>query len=188
MPEPDVLPSGSGRAELALARSVRDALTFSIPNGNLWNPETCPDSVLPWLAWALSVDNWDAAWPAERKRAVIAAAVAIHRKKGTPWSVKAALDAAGYGTATLIEHTDAAVFDGAVPRDGTRTRAAADHWAEYRVILDRPMTIAQAEAVRRILSTVAPARCHLKVLDYTRAANIYNATVPRDGSYRRGIA
>lgn len=183
-----VLPPNSTAFEEALKEAAFLAIEVPVPVDTLWSAERIPAALLPFLAWALSVDDWDPEWTDERKRAVVSASFAVHRRKGTPWAVKAALAAAGYGTATLIEHTDAAVFDGAVPRDGTRTRAAADHWAEYRVILDRPMTIAQAEAVRRILSTVAPARCHLKVLDYTRAASIYNATVPRDGSYRRGIA
>ena len=33
----------------------------------LWTPTACPVDLLPYLAWALSVDRWDKDWPAERK-------------------------------------------------------------------------------------------------------------------------
>ena len=58
----------------------------------LWNPWTCPVETLPWLAWALSVDEWDATWPEAVRRRVIANSVAIHRCKGTPDAVLQALN------------------------------------------------------------------------------------------------
>lgn len=33
----------------------------------VWTPEECPVELLPYLAWALSVDQWDKDWPAEKK-------------------------------------------------------------------------------------------------------------------------
>ncbi|WP_117147151.1 phage tail protein I, partial [Klebsiella pneumoniae] len=33
----------------------------------LWTPTACPEDLLPYLAWALSVDRWDKNWPAARK-------------------------------------------------------------------------------------------------------------------------
>lgn len=37
----------------------------------LWDPDTCPVALLPYLAWALSVDRWDRDWTEETKRQVI---------------------------------------------------------------------------------------------------------------------
>lgn len=37
----------------------------------LWDPESCPVELLPYLAWALSVERWDKNWPEETKRKVI---------------------------------------------------------------------------------------------------------------------
>ncbi|MCW9529462.1 phage tail protein I, partial [Klebsiella grimontii] len=37
----------------------------------LWTPTACPVDLLPYLAWALSVDRWDKNWTAERKIAAI---------------------------------------------------------------------------------------------------------------------
>lgn len=59
----------------------------------LWDPYKCPLELLPFLAWALSVDNWDDDWPEEIKRNVVAAAPEVHRKKGTVYAVEKALDA-----------------------------------------------------------------------------------------------
>ena len=64
----------------------------------LWTPADCPAPLLPWLAWALSVDEWDADWSEATQRAVIAASVEVHRRKGTLGAVRRALAATGYRT------------------------------------------------------------------------------------------
>lgn len=63
----------------------------------LWNPDTCPASHLPWLAWTFGVDFWDPNWPEATKRSVIKAAPEVHRKKGTVYALKKAIDALNYG-------------------------------------------------------------------------------------------
>lgn len=68
----------------------------------LWNPATCPLDLLPWLAWAFSVDVWNSNWSEEVKRAVVATSIETHRKKGTVGAVKGALAALGAGSA-LVE-------------------------------------------------------------------------------------
>ena len=50
---------------------------------SLNDPQHIPADKLPILAWAMSVDIWDQNWPIEKKRAVVAAAIADHRIKGT---------------------------------------------------------------------------------------------------------
>ncbi|MBO1997301.1 phage tail protein I [Klebsiella pneumoniae] len=47
----------------------------------LWTPTACPVDLLPYLAWALSVDRWDKDWPAERKIAVIQRSYWLHRRR-----------------------------------------------------------------------------------------------------------
>jgi len=83
-------PNATG-PERALAEAVGRVSDVPLPVGDLWNPDTCPTAVLPWLAWALSVDIWDAAWSETDKRAAIAESVAIHRRKGTVWASAEAL-------------------------------------------------------------------------------------------------
>ena len=48
-----------------------------------WSAADCPAADLPWLAWALSVDEWDPAWTEAVRRAQIARAIDLQRKKGT---------------------------------------------------------------------------------------------------------
>ena len=56
------------------------------------------------------------------------------------------------------------------------------------MILDRSITTEQAAKVRAVLEDVAPARCHLKALDFSRALNIYDAAFNYDGTYTHGVA
>ncbi len=63
------------------------------PLHDLWNVDTCPEHLLPWLAWAFSVEVWEHAWSEEIKRNVIRDAIAVHRIKGTRRSVELALEA-----------------------------------------------------------------------------------------------
>ncbi len=85
------------------------------PIGTLWNPETCPEALLPWLAWALSVDDWEAGWSEARQRKVIAASINVHRHKGTLAGAKAALAAMGYGSAQVTEAKDFPRLGGGAP-------------------------------------------------------------------------
>ncbi|MDD4556504.1 MAG: phage tail protein I [Alphaproteobacteria bacterium] len=70
---------------------------FSILQDNplrwLNNPDHCPEYILPWLGWALSVDVWNENWAVSIRRNVIKASVGIHRNKGTIGALKQALEA-----------------------------------------------------------------------------------------------
>lgn len=94
-----ILPPNASTLEKGMeAASAVPALP--VPLRDLWNPATCPASLLPWLAWALSVDNWDAGWPIAVRRAVIANAIAVQRKKGTVGAVARAI--ASFGAAMTL--------------------------------------------------------------------------------------
>jgi phage tail P2-like protein len=54
----------------------------------LWNPWTCPEALLPWLAWAMSVDTWRSTWPLPVKRARVAGSLLVQRRKGTARSIE----------------------------------------------------------------------------------------------------
>lgn len=62
----------------------------------LWNPDTCPVNLLPYLAWALSVDRWDKDWPEQAKRQSIRDAWLIHRHKGTISALRRVVEPLGY--------------------------------------------------------------------------------------------
>ena len=64
---------------------------------DLWNIANCPSALLPWLAWALSVSQWDSTWTDSQKRAVLNAAVSVHKTKGTIGAVQSVIAAFGLG-------------------------------------------------------------------------------------------
>ncbi|MFY0838188.1 phage tail protein I [Klebsiella pneumoniae] len=71
----------------------------------LWTPTACPVDLLPYLAWALSVDRWDKDWPPERKIAVIQRSYWLHRRKGTRAAVRRVIEDMGF-SATFAEWFD----------------------------------------------------------------------------------
>ena len=180
-----LLPNNSTKTERAIEAATDRSLPLLV--GDLWNPERCPAAFLPWLAWALSVDDWDASWTEETKRAVISSSIEIHRRKGTVWAMRQALAAAGLGDADIQEGWSANRFDGSFQHDGSRQRQQSDHWAEYRVTLSRPLSIAQADMARSILAASAPVRCHLKHMSFETAALLYDRTAKHDGQFTRGV-
>lgn len=68
----------------------------------LWTPTACPVDLLPYLAWALSVDRWDKNWPAEKKIASIQQSYWLHRRKGTRGAVRRVIEDMGF-SATFAE-------------------------------------------------------------------------------------
>lgn len=101
----DLLPPNARAEERAISLALARIADVETPVRQLDDPATCPAWMLPWLAWAESVDDWDPAWAETRKRAVIAASRYVHERKGTIGAIKAALDSLGYG-AILIEWFD----------------------------------------------------------------------------------
>lgn len=71
----------------------------------LWTPTACPVDLLPYLAWALSVDRWDKDWSPERKIAVIQRSYWLHRRKGTRAAVRRVIEDMGF-SATFAEWFD----------------------------------------------------------------------------------
>ena len=148
-----------------LERALEQALTPYAPPRTvptLWNPQTCPANMLPWLAWACSVEDWDHQWSAEQKRAAIAATFDVHRYKGTAYAIKKALEVRGHPDAILVERADCIKHNGVATRNGYYRRGGPTQWATYRVILQRPITLDQAASITALLwpapSRLPPAR------------------------------
>ncbi len=93
--KPTLLPPNATPFERALEQALSRIEDVPVPIDRLWDPDRCPAELLPWLAWAWSVDEWDPEWPEEVKRRVIAAAPEVHRQKGTRAAVERALRAIG---------------------------------------------------------------------------------------------
>lgn len=92
-----LLPPNATKLELAAEAAMAIATAQPVDIAKLWSADDCPLSLLPYLAWALSVDTWNTDWPEHVKRRVVASAVYVHRYKGTPAGIKAALNALDLG-------------------------------------------------------------------------------------------
>ncbi|PNS09583.1 phage tail protein I [Solilutibacter silvestris] len=82
--------------------AVEPFAAIPVPIRDVWNPDTCPVALLPWLAWAMSVDTWEPTWPENIKRSLIRNAIDIQRRKGTARSVHQVVEAFG-GSVVLTE-------------------------------------------------------------------------------------
>ena len=91
-----LLPVGSSPLEVAAAQACAQLERTPIPLIQLWDPQTCPVNLLPYLAWASSVDRWDESWPDAVKRNVVVNAHFIHRHKGTIGAIRRVVEPLGY--------------------------------------------------------------------------------------------
>jgi len=60
-----------------------------------------PEAVLDHLAWQLHVEGYETAVDVAAKRQLIAGSLLLHRRRGTPWAVRTALEAALHVPATV---------------------------------------------------------------------------------------
>lgn len=128
---------------------VAHLISIDQPHRDLWNPYTCPIQWLPWMAWTLSVDDWDPAWSETQQRAMVAAAISLHRKKGTPWAVREALLRSGLESVRIFE------------------RPVGAHWAEFDVevsVVDRPLSQEAISRAAILIEQNKPVRSVLRSL------------------------
>lgn len=155
-----------------LEAATADATTFTAdPSAiaKLWSADDCPAALLPWLAWALSVDGWELADTDSERRALIKTSIDLHRHKGTVWAVEEAIKAAGYADAQIIEGLPVLIRNGSVGRSGVELRNRGS-WAVFRILLDigehKGISATEAARVRAAIERWKPARAHLKDLLY----------------------
>lgn len=93
-----LLPPNAQKVEYDLEQLSVRLQGMADPVQGLWDAEICREHLLPYLAWALSVEVWDATWPEAYRRQVLVDAVQVHRRKGTVGSVRRALGGIGFRT------------------------------------------------------------------------------------------
>lgn len=93
----DLLPSSATPQERALDDATARIGDVPVPVRQVWDADTCPSSILPWLAWAFSVDTWPSGMSVDQQREAIKASVSVHQHKGTIGAVREALSALGIG-------------------------------------------------------------------------------------------
>lgn len=92
---PSLLPRNATHLERSIEQATARLGNLPVPLRELWNPDTCPEHLLPWLAWSLGLDSWQPYWPVAVKRERIRMAVEIQRRKGTAKSVRDVVRAFG---------------------------------------------------------------------------------------------
>lgn len=97
-----ILPQNASDLERDLELALARIELIEIPISTLWDPWNCLIEVLPFLAWALSVDLWRSDWPEDVKRRVVANSMHVHSTKGTRPAVERALLDLGI-SAELVE-------------------------------------------------------------------------------------
>ena len=171
-----LLPPNATPMERALAAVTARLDAIPLPYPDLWNPDTCPASHLPWLAWTLSVDDWKADWSDAIKRSRLRSAMAIQRRKGTANSVRMVVASFG-GAVTIREwwqqqprgqpHT----FELTLTLNGSDGRAASARFVDE--------VIAEVERTK-------PVRSHFGFVQGLQATgNVTLATGIRIINYRR---
>lgn len=160
-----LLPPNSTPLERAIA-SV-SAFDVPVPIATLWDPHACPEHLLPWLAWALSItdaEGWRLASTTQQKRDLLARSIELHRKKGTLYSIQQALQMMGFNDVEIVERLDANLHDGHLSYDGT-SHYDAYGWAQFRLAIEAGDDQAISEAHTRLIVETAnewkPARSHL---------------------------
>lgn len=81
---PDTLLPPESTSPFELAQSLTSAARRPLPAyliKALWNPQTCPLELLPYLAWTLGLEVWDDGWSELKKRTVVADVWRLKRNK-----------------------------------------------------------------------------------------------------------
>ncbi len=149
------------------------------------------------------------------KRALLKRAIDIHRMKGTPAGLRQALTEIGFGgketsylrdrlyrgiydrqerqvyskeeeNLTIIERSGDIRYDGDVKYDGIYNYSTIGGWAEYTLVVLRPITNDQAALIQAFCREFAPARCHLRAIKWIRVVLRYNAVADYDAIYNHG--
>lgn len=91
-----LLPGNATPLERQAAQALAQIQRVPIHLRQLCNPDTCPVELLPYLAWAFSVDRWDSKWTEAAKRSAIRSSHYIHSRKGTIGALRRVVEPLGY--------------------------------------------------------------------------------------------
>lgn len=161
---PHLLPSNFNAFERELARQTAtlDLIDPAVIS-TIWDPWACPAALLDFLAWAMSVDIYDAGWSEITKRQSIADSPYYHRIKGTRRAVEMALERSGRPF-SLIEWFEQVPHG----RRGTARAFIETSMADIPAVLkqtapfvfaakpkSRPVTIGAGEATHGVVTLIA---------------------------------
>lgn len=91
-----LLPGNATPLERQAAEALAQIERVPVPIRDLLSPERCPVALLPFLAWAFSIDRWDSRWSEAVKRRAIRASYFVHSRKGTIGALRRVVEPLGY--------------------------------------------------------------------------------------------
>lgn len=171
-------PKGSYAIDIAASRAFNLDPQVLV---DVTDPDLCPASVLPFLAWAFSVDEWPAGATEADKRVIIKASIPVHRRKGTLKSIKDILSAGGYGNVEVETGVGSWRLDGSVKLDGTTKLSQPDGWANWSVTIDNGDPVPSDSLIALLIQT-APARCKLIYIGYRNRFSRLDGTWTLNGT------
>lgn len=179
----NLLPPNATQQEHALDDSTARLGAVPVEIVKLWNPNTCPAALLPWLAWALSVDEWDETWTEAQQRATVAASYAVHSQKGTPYAIKTAVQALGYDNVQIREG-ELFYHNGVKTHDGSFTHGGDGYWPLFDVVLNigAEPDVAMIAKIRDRIARYKNARSVLRNLIFTSI--FHNGIIYHDGTFK----
>lgn len=91
-----LLPPNTTSLERTAAQALGNINEIPLPIRSLGSAKECPLPLLPYLAWARSVDRWDTNWSENTKRVVTQDAFFVHQRKGTIGALRRAVAPFGF--------------------------------------------------------------------------------------------
>jgi phage tail P2-like protein len=170
------MPPNATRLDRAAESVMVDAVdAIPQPHRALWNPDTCPSELLPWLAWAVCVEGWRPEWTDDVKRARIKASIGIHRHKGTLQAVEDAIQSFGAHIAI---------------REWWQTEPRGEpHTFELVLALSEVGDVPAADLIEDVIAEVnlaKPLRSHFTfILGLSSTASMAVSAVGRPATYAR---
>ena len=164
----------------------------AIPNHDRtidFNPQTCDTKLLPYLANVYLTPYWDELWNEKVKRDFISELPLLHKRMGTVWSIKRAMELTGLSTvaepALLKEGLNGDIADGTYVADGL-TYAGGGSPFGYIIYLTTAITTATANRARRLIESFAPIQTRLVALVFINTLEA-NGLHIANGTYNAGI-
>lgn len=153
-----LLPPNAVQLERLAAEAIAQIERVPVPIRDLLNPDRCPVLLLPYLAWAFSVDRWDSTWSEATKRQVIKGSYFIHSRKGTIGALRRVVEPLGY----LIEIIE---WFNTVPEGVPGT------FALKVGLLDTGITEEMYQELERLINDARPVSRHLTGLAISLESN-----------------
>lgn len=160
-----LLPPNSTTQERAIEGASARMADVPVHLRKLWNPDTCPENLLAWLAWAFSVE-FGTGWSEVQKRNAIKRSIVVRRHMGTIGAIRETLNG-------LFSDVEVEEWFAQVP--------AGDPYT-FRVLLEAEQTGINLESIAEAIPFIQRAknaRSHLKEIGVrvkTRCRSTVSAT------------